>query len=95
MEYVVVSGLTGFILDNMADINLFAFLLSTHSLRGPSKVRRKNDSCMATITDIQRLHQRWSLDELSTELLVLILKQVRTPVLFILDERIPSSRCSS
>ncbi|KAI0458501.1 F-box domain-containing protein [Xylaria acuta] len=77
MEYVVVSSFPGSIFYNMGDINLFAFFLSTHSLREPTNSKRNNDSRMATIIGVQRSYQRWSLDELSTELLVLILEQLK------------------
>ncbi|KAI0487397.1 F-box domain-containing protein [Xylaria cf. heliscus] len=61
----------------MGDIKLLAFFPSTHSLCGPAKSKRSNDRLMATSADTQHPRQRWSLDELSTELLILIIKQLQ------------------
>ncbi|KAI0201834.1 F-box domain-containing protein [Astrocystis sublimbata] len=60
----------------MGDINLLAFFLATHSICEPAQSRWKYDSHMATHTSIQYPYHRWSLDDLSTELLVFILEQL-------------------
>ncbi|KAI8627061.1 F-box domain-containing protein [Xylariaceae sp. FL1651] len=61
----------------MGNLELLCIFPSSHcSSRGPSRRKSHGNSCMATPSIVHHPHQRWSLDRLSTELLVLILQKL-------------------
>jgi hypothetical protein len=63
----------------MENFGLLLLHSCCHPSSGPVRRKKFNDGLMATLTVLPHHRQGWSLSELSTELLILVLEAVFTP----------------